>query len=190
MSAAKRDDTGGSAPEQSTDVQGKGRATPSRRAAQAAKARPIVGSRDKALRREQKAAQAELRNRARVGMMAGDERYLTARDKGPQRRYVRDFVDARWNVGELLIPVMVVFLVLALFPGWLQVYGIYAVWAFLFGAIIDAYILTVQLRKRLAAKFGEDNVQPGYKWYAAMRALQFRVLRMPKPQAKRGQYPA
>ena len=170
-------------------MQGKGRATPSRRAAQAANARPIVGSRDKTLRKEQRKTAAAQRERARVGMMAGDERYLTARDKGPQRKYVRDFVDARWNMGELLIPVLVIFLALSLFPGWMQYYGIFFVWGFLGIAILDAVLLGMQLKRKLAAKFGENNVQSGFKWYAAMRALQFRMLRMPKPQVKRGKYP-
>lgn len=186
MSAAKSDDTNEAG---STPAQGKGRPTPSRKTAQAANARPIVGSRDKAVRKEQRAAMAGARERARLGMMAGEERYLTARDKGPQRRYVRDFVDARWNVGELLIPVMLLFLVIALIPGWIQVYSIYFVWAFLLLAIIDAVILGFRLKKHLSEKFGADRVQSGYRWYAAMRALQFRPLRMPKPQVKRGDYP-
>ena len=31
-------------------------------------------------------------------MMAGDERYLPARDKGPARAFTRDFVDSRFTV--------------------------------------------------------------------------------------------
>lgn len=190
MSSAKRDETAGSSPEEDSQPVGKGRPTPSRRAAQAANARPIVGSRDKALRKEQRAALAASRERARLGMMAGEERYLGPRDKGPQRRFVRDYVDARWNAGELLIPIMVIFLIVALLPGWFQAYGVFFVWAFLAVAVIDAYILTIFLKRRLVTAFGEENLQPGYRWYAAMRALQFRMLRMPKPQVKRGQFPS
>lgn len=190
MSAAKRDETAGSAPEETADTQGKGRPTPSRKSAQAANARPIVGSQDKEQRRARRQAQTEARDRARAGMMAGDERYLTQRDRGPQRRFVRDYVDARWSAGELLIPVMVIFLVVAMFPGWVQVYGVFFVWAFLLFAIVDAFALTFILKKKLTAKFGEGNVQPGFKWYGAMRAMQFRMLRMPKPQVKRRQFPS
>ena len=190
MSAGKRDETAGSTQDEAAEVEGKGRPTPSRRQAQAANARPIVGSQDKELRKQQRQAQNEARDRARAGMMAGEERFLTQRDRGPQRRFVRDYVDARWSAGELLIPVMVVFLIVALFPGWVQVYGVFFVWAFLLFAIIDAVILTFILKKKLTEKFGEGNVQPGFKWYGAMRAMQFRMLRMPKPQVKRGKYPA
>lgn len=189
MSAGKRDETAPSTEAENTEVQGKGRPTPSRKNAQAANARPIVGSTDKAARKEQRAQLNQQRNVARAGMMAGDERYLMPRDKGPQRRYVRDYVDARWNAGEMLIPVMVLFLIAAMFPGWVQVYGVFFVWAFLALAVIDAFFLTFTLKKKLTAKFGEGNVQPGYKWYGAMRAMQFRILRAPKPQVKRREFP-
>ncbi len=190
MSAAKRDDTAGSGHEDAAEeLQGKGRPTPSRKVAQAANARPIVGSQDKELRKQQRQQQNEARERARAGMMAGEERYLTQRDRGPQRRFVRDYVDARWSAGELLIPVMVIFLVVAMFPGWVQVYGVFFVWAFLLFAIVDAFALTFILKKKLTEKFGEGDVQPGFKWYGAMRAMQFRMLRMPKPQVKRREFP-
>lgn len=169
---------------------GKGRPTPSRKQAEAANARPIVGSRDRAMMKEQRRQQAEARERARLGMMQGDERFLTPRDKGPQRRYVRDYVDARWSVGELLIPMMLVVLVMTFIPGIMQIISLVVIWAFVGLAILDAVFLGMRLKKRLAEKFGEDRVQPGFRWYAAMRAFQFRPLRVPKPQVKRGNFPS
>ena len=169
---------------------GKGRPTPSRKQAEAANARPIVGSRDKALVKEQRKQQATARERARIGMMEGDERYLTPRDKGPQRRFVRDYVDARWNIGEMLIPMMLVVLVMTFIPGIIQVISLIVIWAFVALAVLDAVFLGFRLRRLLAAKFGEDRVQPGFRWYAAMRAFQFRPLRIPKPQVKRRQFPS
>lgn len=168
---------------------GKGRPTPTRREAQAAKAQPLVGSRDKGAVKAQRAKQNEARERARLGMMQGDERYLGPRDRGPQRRFVRDYVDARLSIGEFLIPLMVVVLLLMFLPGTIQVLSVMVVWVFVFLAIVDAVILGFRLRRRLAQKFGEDRVQPGFRWYAAMRAFQFRMLRVPKPQVKRFQFP-
>ncbi|WP_449277268.1 DUF3043 domain-containing protein [Leucobacter sp. GX24907] len=168
---------------------GKGRPTPKRKDAQAAKAQPLVGSRDKSALKAERAKQAQARERARLGMMAGDERFLTARDRGPQRRFVRDYVDARWNVGELLIPMMLVMLLVSLIPGPLAQISILVIWAFLALAILDAVILGIRLRGLLTQRFGADKLQGGFRWYAAMRALQFRMLRLPKPQVKRGQYP-
>lgn len=168
---------------------GKGHPTPSRKQAQAANARPIVGSKDKAVQKQLRQQQNEARERARIGMMQGEERYLGPRDRGPQRRYVRDYVDARWNIGELLIPMMLVVLVMTFIPGVMQLISLFAIWVFVGLAIIDAVILGFILKKKLAAKFGEGQVQPGFRWYAAMRAFQFRPLRMPKPQVRRRQYP-
>lgn len=169
---------------------GKGRPTPSRKQAEAANARPIVGSKDKSVVKEQRRQQASQRERARIGMMEGDERYLGPRDRGPQRRFVRDYVDARWSIGELLIPMMLVVLVMTFIPGIMQVISLIVIWAFVGLAIIDAVLLGVRLKRLLGQKFGEDRVQSGFRWYAAMRAFQFRPLRVPKPQVKRGQRPS
>ena len=47
------------------------------------------------------------REKARVGMAAGDPKYLPARDQGPQRKFVRDCVDGGWHLGEAVMPAMV-----------------------------------------------------------------------------------
>ncbi|QBE47608.1 DUF3043 domain-containing protein [Leucobacter triazinivorans] len=190
--AKKGVDNAAGANEQGADDRGpvgKGRPTPSRKQAEAANARPIVGSKDKSMVKEQRRQQASQRERARIGMMEGDERYLGPRDRGPQRRFVRDYVDARWSIGELLIPMMLVVLVMTFIPGIMQVVSLIVIWAFVGLAIIDAVLLGVRLKRLLGQKFGEDRVQSGYRWYAAMRAFQFRPLRVPKPQVKRGQRP-
>jgi len=188
MSVAKHDtEKAAEASEEETAV-GKGRPTPSRKAAQAANSRPLVGSRNKAVTKEQRRKQQLERERARVGMMQGEERYLGPRDKGPQRRYVRDYVDARFSIGEFIIPLMLVVLLLTILPQ-AQVIGIAAIWAYLALSIVDAIVMTFLLKRRLVAKFGEKNVQPGFRMYAAMRAFQFRLLRAPKPKVKRGRYP-
>ena len=41
-------------------------------------------------------------------MRTGDERYLPARDKGPVRRFIRDYVDSRFSFIELMIPLLMV----------------------------------------------------------------------------------
>lgn len=187
--ATPSSDGDGAASSDSQAPAGKGRPTPTRKQAEAANARPLVGGRDKAVVKQQRQKQAEARERARIGMMQGEERYLTTRDRGPQRRYVRDYVDARWSIGELLIPMMLVVLAMTFIPGIIQVLSLFVVWAFLGLAVIDSIFLGLRLKKKLGEKFGADNLQSGFRWYAAMRAMQFRMLRMPKPQVKRGEYP-
>ncbi|MDR6613643.1 DUF3043 domain-containing protein [Leifsonia sp. 1010] len=171
--------------------QGKGAPTPSRRQQEAARKRPLVPTDRKEAARVARQKQAEAREKARLGMAAGDDRYLTARDRGPQRRYVRDYVDARFSIGEFLIPVMLIVIILTFLP-WpeMQVYGLFALWGFFLIAVIDCFVLGFLVRKRIAAKFGATKVERGLRWYAAMRALQLRVMRLPKPQVKRGQFPS
>ncbi|MEV8212136.1 DUF3043 domain-containing protein [Leifsonia sp. NPDC077715] len=171
--------------------QGKGAPTPSRREQEAARKRPLVPTDRKEAARQARAKQAEARERARVGMAAGDDRYLTARDRGPQRRYVRDYVDARFSIGEFLIPVMLIVIVLTFLPSpVLQVYGLFALWGFFLIAVIDCFVLGFLIQRRVGDKFGKTKVERGLRWYGAMRALQLRIMRLPKPQVKRGQYPS
>jgi hypothetical protein len=171
--------------------QGKGAPTPSRRQQEAARKRPLVPTDRKEAARVARQKQAEAREKARIGMAAGDDRYLTARDRGPQRRYVRDYVDARFSIGEFLIPVMLIVIILTFLP-WpaMQVYGLFALWGFFLIAVIDCFVLGFLVRKRIGAKFGTTKVERGLRWYAALRALQVGVMRLPKPQVKRGQFPS
>lgn len=169
---------------------GKGRPTPTRKEREALNKRPLVPGDRKEAQKAAKAKLAEAREKARIGLAAGDERYLPVRDRGPQKRFVRDIVDSRFSVGEFLIPVMFLVIVLTLFPAVVQVYAMLLLWVFFAIAVLDAVWLGFTVKKKLAAKFGEGSVERGVRWYAAMRAFQMRVLRLPKPQVKRGQRPA
>lgn len=172
---------------------GKGRPTPSRKQAQAANARPLVPNRhDKTALKARRQTERDARERARVGLLAGDERYLTPRDKGPQRRWARDYVDARFSAGEFMIPAMGVVLVMTFIPHPVfQIGSLIGIWLFVFVAVGDAWLLSNRVTKKLAEKFGgRDKVQQGTKFYVAMRALQMRVLRVPKPAVKRRQFPS
>ncbi|WP_179548291.1 DUF3043 domain-containing protein [Herbiconiux flava] len=169
---------------------GKGHATPTRKEREAANKRPLVPNDRKEATKDARRRQQELRERARVGMANGDEKYLPLRDKGPQRRYVRDYIDARLNLGEFIIPAMFVVILLTLVPApELQAGVMLGLYAFVLIVIADCVFVNFRLMKKLRVKFGADNVERGLRWYATMRALQFRRLRLPKPQVKRGEFP-
>ncbi|WP_210481653.1 DUF3043 domain-containing protein [Naasia sp. SYSU D00948] len=173
-----------------TPASGKGRPTPPRREREAANKRPLVPNDRKEAARQNRAKLAQSREKARIGLANGDERYLPARDKGPQRRFVRDWVDARFSVGELFLPLMVVLIIATFIPSYeVQVYAMLTMYVFIALMILDVVLLGFLVRRKVAAKFGADRVEKGLRWYAAMRALQFRRLRLPKPQVRRGQYP-
>ena len=166
----------------------KGRPTPTRKEREAARKRPLVGSNTPEARKAFKTTQQQQRERARVGMQNGEEKYLPVRDRGPQKRYVRDYVDARWSIGEAAIPLLVVLLVASVFGTTVQTYVTFGLYAYLLLVVIDVIILGTRLKRRLAEKFGADKVEK-IRWYATMRSIQFRLLRLPKPQVKRGEFP-
>lgn len=171
---------------ENTEKSGKGRPTPARKEREQARKRPLVGDRSKEAKVAQKAKLQEERTRAREGMMAGDERYLTFRDKGPQRRYVRDVVDSRFTAGELVLPALFVVVMTTFIDSYeVQLISLFSMWG-LFGIVaIDAWFVSRSVKKRAAAKFGADKLETGLGWYGAMRSIQMRALRIPKPQVKR-----
>lgn len=170
---------------------GKGHATPTRKEREAANLRPLVSSDRKAGNKASRAKMNEAREKARVGMANGEEKFLPTKDKGVQRRFIRDYVDARWSVGELIIPVMFLVIILTFInsPA-VQAVAIFALWGFFIIAVIDCIVAGLLIQRKLAAKYGADKVQRGNRWYTAMRALQLRPMRLPKPQVKRGAYPS
>jgi hypothetical protein len=168
----------------------KGRPTPTRKEQEAARQRPLVPSDRRLASRQSREQLAEQRNRARVGQARGEEKYLQLRDKGPQKRYVRDYVDARFSLGEALMPILVVVILTYFLPVQYSSIALIAVWGVIILVVVDGLYLGRQMNKRLAEKFGgKDKVEKGVRWYAFMRAIQLRPMRLPKPQVKRGKYP-
>lgn len=182
-------DNGDGALSSETTPGGKGHPTPTRREREAANMRPLVSNDRKAANKAARAKMSQAREKARLGMANGEERYLPQRDRGVQRKYVRDYVDARFSAGEALIPLMFIVILTTFVPAF-ATYSYLALWAFFLVALVDSIVLGIVLKKKIEAKFGEGSVQRGTKWYAAMRALQLRPMRLPKPQVKRWKYPS
>jgi len=170
---------------------GKGTPTPRRKDQEAARKRPLVPEDRKASKAAERAAMQEQRLKMRQALDTGDERFLPLRDKGPQKRFARDYVDARFSLGEYLMFGALIFVIVSLVvPSTSEqmIYVLGGFWVMFLAVFVDVFILSRQLRKKLAAKFGE--VERGTVWYGSMRSLQFRKLRLPKPQVRRGQYPS
>jgi hypothetical protein len=174
--------------EQNQPVVGKGAPTPRRSQQQAQNKRPLVPTDRKLAKEQARTHRMAQQEKMRLANETGDERYLSPRDKGPQKRFARDFVDSRWMVGEFLMFIILIFLVVAFTmskSAVIQANITLGLWVVLLITIVDAFIMSRQLKKRLVAKFG--SVNRGVLWYASMRGLQFRKLRLPKPQVKRGE---
>jgi Flp pilus assembly protein TadB len=167
----------------------KGRPTPSRKEAEAARKKQMkvpVSRKDQAKR--ERIAREEIRLRQREALKSGDERYLPAREQGPVRRFIRDYVDRRWNVAEFLLPFLIaILIVLAVAPTGVQTVLTAFIYPFVIVAtILDEAILVRGLRKELRSRFGDDAVK-GSTMYAVLRSTQLRRFRLPKTQVKRGE---
>ncbi|MFF4395883.1 DUF3043 domain-containing protein [Streptomyces sp. NPDC001480] len=168
----------------------KGRPTPKRSEAQSQRrsvASTPTNRKDAAKRqREERRVQLE---RQRQALASGDERYLPARDKGPVRKFARQWVDSRFNVAEFFLPLAVVILVLSVVrvPA-LQTIALLLWLVVIVLIVLDSILSGFRLRKRLGERFPDQN-RKGAVAYALMRSLQMRRLRLPKPQVKRGERP-
>lgn len=175
-------------PTDDTGVQKKGRPTPSRKEAEAAnKARAKVPRTRKEMAAAQKSARGQSSAQVRQAMRTGEDRYLPPRDKGPVRRFIRDYVDSRFSFIELLIPLMLVVLIL----GWsgnatVTTYANLAMLSVLVLIVVDLIRLRFRLKRELTARF-PDAPTKGTTYYAIARSMQMRFMRLPKTQVKVGQ---
>ena len=183
----------------SPDSTKKGRPTPTRKESEAARRKPLVPTDRKLAKQQAKQKRAEAYERERVALETGDERYLPIRDKGRIRRYIRNYVDARWSVAEFLLPAMLVFLGgMLLFsfiplPGGISEYTIVGLTVLFYGMLIAALIESIfvwrKLKKLLAARYPGDEIPRGTWFYLFSRMLMAPRGRSPRPTVKRGEYP-
>jgi hypothetical protein len=171
-----------------TKVGGKGRPTPTRREAEAAaKARAKVPRSRKELAQSQRSVRSESSKNVRQAMKDGDERYYPARDRGPVRRFVRDFVDSRFSFIELVIPLLLITMVLG-YSGnqTLKQWGNTMLLLTVVIVLGDMFMLRFRLRRELGRRF-PDTPTKGLTYYAVSRAMQMKFMRLPKSKVKIGQ---
>ena len=60
-------------------------------------------------------------------------------------------------------------------------------WFILIASFIDIVVVSFVLKRRLEEKFG--SADKGFRFYAGIRAVYLRQIRLPKPQVKRGDFP-
>jgi DUF3043 family protein len=175
-------------PPESEKAGGKGRPTPTRKEAEAAaRARVKTPRTRKELAAQQRLARSESSTKMRQAMKTGDERYLPARDRGPVKRFLRDYVDSRFSFVELMIPVLLITTVMA-WSGSATIasYGNAILLGMLLLIVTDLVRLRFKLKRELAARFPDEPTK-GTTYYAVMRSLQMKFMRLPKSQVKIGQ---
>ena len=184
----------------------KGRPTPKRREAEGRRRGPVPppprtqreamkrsrelrANAPKLTKEERSAEQRERREK----MMAGDERYLMPKDRGPVKAFVRDVIDSRRNLMGLFMPLAILvlasyFLQVAVPTLPIQEYVMLACLVFLLAMVVEAIMLG-RLATRLArTKFPKETVgTAGTIWYTFTRASQVRRLRVPRPRVRPGE---
>ena len=166
----------------------KGRPTPKRKEAEAArKVSSLAPASTKAEKQRAKAAAKSARVAQRAAYMRGDENALPLRDKGPVKKYVRNYVDARRSIGEYFLPVIFIVLFLTLIPNPIfQIGSIAIMYTVLLVSVIDGFLLTRKLKSEVSVKFPGAELK-GIGMYGWLRSTQMRRMRTPKPAIKAGE---
>lgn len=144
----------------------------------------------KAHKKAQKQARIERQTAARRAMDDGDERYLLERDKGPERAYIRDIVDAKRHLLSFMMPfalfLLVTMIATSALPQVANIISIIAM-AILMAFVLEAIMLGRKASQMVREKF-PHTTQSGTSigFYAFNRATQPRRWRSPKPRVELG----
>lgn len=170
---------------------GKGRPTPKRRDAEKRRAPITAPTNRRDAARQARERRASQRNDTRKALVAGDENALPARDRGPLRRYVRDWADSKRTLAEFLLPLLIIFWLPSLFTGGnVRAAFSVALTAVVLVILLELVTMVTLLRRAVNREFPADA--PGRRGaitYGAMRLASIRMFRLPKPAVNRGGTP-
>lgn len=163
---------------------GKGRPTPSRKEAEIARKQRLgaLPADPKERRRAEKEAQRASYDRSRQALRSGDERHYPARDQGPAKAFVRDYVDGRLRLLELMMPLVILCWATLFFRSTkLYIYSSFVMEIVVVLGIVLGVVLAQRVKKAVSADFGPNEAR-GTGFYAFSRAVMPRPLRQPKPR--------
>ena len=169
----------------------KGRPTPTRKEAEAAaKARARSVTDKKTAAKVLREKRADQNRKMREGMKNGDERFLPARDQGPVKRAVRDWIDSRLMFTEFVLPILLLILLSGIAPedSAVRKFGGIMQMVTMLLLLVDVVTVRFRLKRALAAQFPDESLK-GTTFYAITRMLQLRFMRLPKPNVKLGGAP-
>jgi hypothetical protein len=106
------------------------------------------------------------------------------------KAYVRDFIDGRFTAAEYFVFIALGVLVLGFVRNPVLQSWISLAWFAITGVIVlDTAYLLWRLNRNLKERFPAKADRKGALFYAGMRTLQLRRLRLPPPRVKRGGAP-
>lgn len=114
---------------------------------------------------------------------------MQARDNTPEKALMRNYIDARRNIGEFLLPGMVVILAATFLYQVMPQVSVIAtavMYVFIGLVLVDAFLMWRGFRKLLAKRLPRASSK-GLLFYGVNRAIQIRRFRIPPPQVKRGE---
>lgn len=153
--------------------------TPSRREAEAARRQRVTQTYSK---RESRALASQQNRSNRM-------RALAARDATPEKALMRDHVDARFSIGEILLPALVLILATSflntIFPR-AAVIGTIVMYVYVLAVLADLFLMWRGFKKVLAQRLPGTSPR-GLLFYGANRAIQIRRFRIPAPRVRRGE---
>jgi hypothetical protein len=156
----------------------KERPTPSRKEAEAARRERV--NRTLTTREARQAAARQQR--------AERMRTMGERDRTPEKALMRDYVDARFSLGELLLPSVVLILATTLLGSLLPSMAIITtlvMYLFILAIIVDEFLMWRGFKRVLAERIPKASTK-GLLGYGMTRSTQIRRFRMPPPRLKRG----
>ncbi len=156
----------------------KARPTPTRKEAEAARRQRV---RQQMTSRQARQAAAR---KARADRM----RTLAERDQAPEKALMRDYIDARLNLGEFLLPSVVVILAITLLGSYFPNVAIFTtllMYLFILAVFVDGYLMWRGFKKVLAQRYPNAPTR-GLLMYGMTRSTQIRRFRLPSPRLKRG----
>jgi Protein of unknown function (DUF3043) len=157
----------------------KDRPTPTRKEAEAARRQRMTTTLSK------KEARAVASRQSREQRMKA----VSAREATPEKVLMRDYIDARFNLGEFLLPAVVVILLVTVVGSyWPEVTLIstVAMYLFIIAVFVDGYLMWRGFKKVLASRLPKASPK-GLLMYGMARSTQIRRFRSPAPRIKRGE---
>ena len=114
---------------------------------------------------------------------------MHARDNTPEKALLRDYIDARFSIGELLLPSLVVILA-ATFAGSafprITLLATLMMYLFILLVLFDGLVVMWRGYKKVLAQRLPRSSPRGLLMYGMNRCIQIRRFRMPPPRIKRG----
>jgi hypothetical protein len=165
--------------------------TTPKRASTARKATAAVPENRREASKQMRQRSREERDERTQGMRNGDDRYMLVRDRGPERKMVRDIVDARRTVGTWFFGGALIVLVGTTVRIQAIQLASNILWAVLaLGVVLDSILIARKVKQLTRERFPKTEQRVGsLQIYGVMRALTFRRMRVPKPQVSLGDKP-